>query len=208
MILRPLAALAVLAACGAGCGPVQKVDPAYLLEEGSIASLPNADLAALVRTLGARSGDEAQRTLAALLHGQTLDPALDGRTRPLCEAAVVRFRGETFVIAALTPWGTAVAGSAWIHLILFEGSGKVLDHVHGELDSRQGRIEIAMVGAEERRLACLIVAQSGATVRLTHRGRRQSLRARADGDNPVDRASGVVCQVGISDRKLKLLLPD
>jgi len=204
--VRPLAALALVAAGLTGCSSVGDFDHAYLFEEGSLAALRHPDLAALVRTIGAQSTDESHRTLKALLQDQKLEPAIETGPSPLTEATIVNVRGETFVLVALTPWGTA--GTAWIRLILFDASGQVLDHLQGGMNSREGRIAFAVGGAQEGKLAGLLVAPSGTRVDVLLRGKRTAFRTRSDGIKFVDSTSGVVCQVGIRDRRLKLLGPD
>jgi len=204
-------AAAVLLAALAGCSSAETVDDTYLLEAGALKSVRDPQLASLVRTVASRTtNDSAQRTLSSLLQGHKLEPALDSEgPAPLCESTVVKFRGDTFVILALTPWGVAVPGSSWLRILLFDVSGKLLDQVFGELRSRDGRMELALTDLKkEGRLACLIVAQPGSTVALQHGQNRATLQARAFRSNPVEETLGVVCQVGIRSRKLRLLHPD
>lgn len=205
--MRPFAGLALLTACWAGCSSVTTPDEAYLLQTGSLDSVRDPNLAALVRTLGAGGADEtAHRSLQTVLHGEKLAPAIESDGGSFhCEAAVVNFRSETFVIVTLTSWGTAGPGTAWIRLILFNASGQVLDHLRGEIASREGRIDVALTPAPEGRLACQLRAQPGAKVHVLQGTKRTTFLARDDRTNPVKGGSGVVCQVGIGDRKLKVL---
>ena len=206
--MRTFSAFVLLAACWAGCAAPKALDEAYFLEQGTVASVRHPGLASLVRTIGARSADEStQRTLSDLLQGRKLEPPFESDGKfPACEATVVRFRGETFVILALSPWGSSVPGTAWIRLILFDASGQLLDHVYGEV--REGRLDLEMAKLPEGRLACKLTAHAEIKAQLQQGSKRFTLTSRKDPDKPVPSASGVVCQVGISSRKLKVLHPD
>ena len=205
--MRTFAGLAILTACWAGCVSARTQDEAYLLQAGSLNSVRDPNLAAFVRTIGAGGADEtAHRTLKTLLHGEKLAPAIEGDPGSFhCEAAVVNFRSETFVIVTLTSWGPPGPGTAWVRLILFDASGRVLDHLRGEIGSREGRIDVALTPVPEGRLACQLRAQPGAKVDVLQGTKRTTFLARDDRSNPVKGGSGVVCQVGIGDRKLKVL---
>jgi hypothetical protein len=205
--VKPFSAVALLAACWSGCAAPKALDEAYFLEQGSVGSVRHPGLGSLVRKVGARSADEStQRTLADLLQGRKLEPPIENDGSPACEATVVKFRGETFVFVALAPWGASVPGPSWIRLILFDASGHLLDHVYGEV--REGRLDMEMAAMPEGRLACKIAAHAGTRAQLQQGSKRFTLAARRDPDNPAPSASGVVCQVGIRNRKLKLLHPD